>query len=100
LSEDGVTPNDAGDIDVGANDLINSPVITSAIPEGRGELRVSGTIDSTPVTPLRVELFMADASTFEGAVPVGFIVVTTDASGAAMFQLNSDSAISSGFLTA
>jgi CSLREA domain-containing protein len=100
LNDDGITANDTGDADVGANDLINFPVITSAVPDDGGELAVSGTINSTADTTLRIELFIADASTFQGAVPVGFIVVTTDASGAATFELNTAVAISSGFLTA
>jgi len=100
LNDDGITPNDTGDSDVGANDLINFPVITSAVPDADGELHVSGTINSTPNTTLRIELFRADASTFQGAVPAGFIVVTTDASGTATFETNTEIAVSSGYLTA
>lgn len=53
---DGVTPNDAGDGDVGPNDLQNFPVVDSATTAA-----VRGRLDSTPDATFTVELF-ANAS--------------------------------------
>jgi hypothetical protein len=55
--EPGVTANDAGDADQGANGLVNFPVITSAI-HNAGTTTVNGTID-TPGYPLTIEVFTA-----------------------------------------
>ncbi len=45
LGSDGVNLNDPGDGDVGANDLQNFPVLSSAVPSG-GVSQVSGTLDT------------------------------------------------------
>jgi hypothetical protein len=88
LSPDGVTPNDAGDADAGANNLQNFPVLTSALLSG-SHIQIAGTLNSTPNTTFRVELFDAlacDASGFgEGAFFFGSTSVTTDANGDASF---------------
>jgi Domain of unknown function (DUF4347)/Cadherin domain/Right handed beta helix region/Laminin G domain len=85
---DGVTANDAGDADGGANGLQNFPVLGSANSIG-GNTTISGTIDSTPNTALRIEFFSAptgDASGYgEGQNYLGFVDVTTDAAGNASF---------------
>ncbi len=66
LGNDGVTGNDAGDGDSGANDLLNFPVITSA-EESAGTVTVTFDLD-VPANPeqYRVEFFSnpsgADAS--------------------------------------
>ncbi|MDQ6808644.1 MAG: hypothetical protein M3Z64_04365 [Verrucomicrobiota bacterium] len=82
-------PNDAGDIDSGANDLQNYPVLTSAALMN-GDVTINGTLNSTPNTDFRID-FYADA----GADPSGYgegrfylgtaIPVATDASGNASF---------------
>jgi len=100
LSFSGPTENDPGDADEGPNGLQNFPVLTAAGPAG-----VTGTLDSTPSTTFRVELFgnaEADPSGYgEGEHYLGFVEVTTDASGkgAFSFDLPSD-APPSPFVTA
>ncbi|MCH7846416.1 MAG: right-handed parallel beta-helix repeat-containing protein, partial [Acidobacteria bacterium] len=64
LGDDGVTTNDPGDVDSGANDLLNYPVITSATETG-GTVTVTFDVD-TPGGNYRIEFFSnpsgADAS--------------------------------------
>src|SRR4029079_17498322 len=80
----GVTPNDAGDADTGANHLQNFPVITSVISTG-GTTTIKGTLDSTSSSQFRIELFSnnaCDPTGFgEGQNYLGFTNVTTDAGG-------------------
>lgn len=59
LGNDGVTPNDSGDTDVGANGLQNFPVLYMAVPAGRNVL-VRGFIDSPNPSTITVELFGND----------------------------------------
>ncbi len=85
LGNNGVTANDAGDADTGANNLQNFPALTSANSNAAGTTIV-GTINSNANTTLRIEFFsnrpsIADASNGEGERYLGFITVTTDGSG-------------------
>ncbi|HXI62728.1 MAG TPA: Calx-beta domain-containing protein, partial [Pyrinomonadaceae bacterium] len=84
LGPAGVTPNDPGDSDTGANNLQNFPVISSALLSG-GTTTVSGALNSTAGTQFRVEFFdsqSCDPSTFgQGQVFIGSANVTTDGSG-------------------
>src|SRR5205085_8042449 len=52
----GVTPNDTGDADTGANNLQNFPVLQSATTGG-GVVKVRGTLNSTPRKTFRIEFF-------------------------------------------
>ena len=74
LDDDGVTANDAGDPDLGANDQLNMPVITGAA-FAAGITTVTGTVDIGPnPTAAIVEVFKAanDPSGYgEGAVYLG-----------------------------
>ena len=79
----GVTPNDAGDADTGANNLQNFPVLTSATG-GANSITISGTLDSTAGTPFRIQFFsnsacndVAPRDFGEGASFLGEIEVTT-----------------------
>ena len=89
LGSDGVTPNDAGDVDNGANHLQNHPVLGSAASTGADTV-ISGALHSNPGINYRIEFFSAasaDASGHgPGAVWLGAISVGTDASGRAGFD--------------
>ncbi len=57
LGNDGVTPNDLGDTDAGANQLLNFPVIDTAYCDN-GQTTISGTIDiNTNPSQAIVEIF-------------------------------------------
>ncbi len=85
LGTNGVTANDAGDADTGANSLQNFPVLTSAITDESTTVTISGSINSTASTTFRIEFFAStapDASgNGEGERYLGSTTVTTDGSG-------------------
>jgi hypothetical protein len=88
LGNNGVTANDAGDADAGANNLQNFPVVTSASGSAAGAL-VQGTLQTEPNAQYTIEFFSVpacDASGHgEGQVFLGSASVTTDAAGSAPF---------------
>ncbi len=89
LGGDSVTANDALDADTGANTLQNFPVISSAVMSPTGTT-ISGSINSTANTNLRLEFFSIpsgtqDTTNGEGPNHLGFMNVTTDGSGNASF---------------
>jgi hypothetical protein len=89
LGADGVTPNDPGDSDSGANNLQNYPVLTTAAAL-KFHTEVFGTLDSMPNTEFRIQIFSnssCDPSGFgQGETFAGEAFVTTDGSGHASFQ--------------
>lgn len=57
----GVNANDANDADNGANDLMNYPVITSAVyVSGIGTTQINGTLDFVNPTNVKVEIFKSN----------------------------------------
>jgi hypothetical protein len=84
LGDNGVTPNDTGDLDTGHNNLQNFPVLTSAKTSRRGTT-VKGTLNSTASTTFTVQFFSGPAMDLEGKKFMGQKSVTTDASGNASF---------------
>lgn len=85
LSSNGLTPNDTGDGDTGANNHQNFPVITGASSAG-GSATIQGTLNSTSGTTFRVEFFASPACDVpsghgEGQTFLGFANVTTNGSG-------------------
>ena len=80
LGGDGVTLNDPGDADTGANNLQNFPIITSVSPTN-----VQGTLNSTANTSFTLEFFAnpdCSASGYgQGKTLLGSKIVTTDGSG-------------------
>jgi hypothetical protein len=95
----GVTPNDAGDADDGANNLQNFPVITSVTPAG-GSTTIQGTLNSKAAATYDVDFYrsgVCDASgNGEGSLFVGTTSVTTNASGDASFNVTLPFALSPG----
>jgi trimeric autotransporter adhesin len=90
LGQDGVTANDLGDADSGANGLQNFPVLTTA-SSGGGSTTVSGSLNSAANSTFRIEFFSSPAADAtghgEGQVYLGFANVTTDGSGNASFTI-------------
>ncbi len=104
LGETGVTPNDAADADLGANNLQNFPVLTS-ITTGDGNITIQGTLNSAANTAFRLEFFANAAcdpsGNGEGQSFIGSTMVTTNASGNASFNITLQSAVVAGpFFTA
>jgi CSLREA domain-containing protein len=94
LGIDTVTANDAGDTDVGADNLQNFPVITSATLSG-GTLHLVGTLDTNAslANPgFRIEAFLNSAcdpsGNGEGEFFVGAANVSVDGSGHAAFTID------------
>jgi hypothetical protein len=83
LSDDpGVTPNDACDVDAGANSLRNFPVLTSVTTDGVNTTIV-GSLNGEPDLDFRIEFFSSiacDPSGFgQGANFIGSTNIMTDA---------------------
>src|SRR5439155_3616439 len=90
LGLDGVTPNDPGDPDSGANNLQNYPVITAADSSG-GSTTISGSLNSSPTAPFDLDFFASsqcDPSLYgEGERFLGSTTVVTNGSGDASFTV-------------
>ena len=88
LGGDGVTPNDIGDPDIGANQLQNYPVLSSATLAG--SLTIQGTLNSLANKVFQLDFFASDAADpsgyGEGQNYLGSRAVTTDTSGNATFS--------------
>jgi hypothetical protein len=89
LGNNGVTPNDAGDGDTGANNLQNFPVIT-LVTVGVNSVNVKGTLNSTASQTFSLDFYansVCDPSgSGEGARHIGATMVTTDGVGNASFD--------------
>jgi hypothetical protein len=113
LGATGVTANDTGDGDTGANALQNFPVLTS-VSFANGKVTVAGNINTTPNTPVLLDFFANPVARREGwqalaerddnGTPdqaddlASTPLVTTDAQGNASFNfvLEGTPAISGG----
>ena len=105
LASDGVTPNDTGDSDTGANDLQNYPVLSGALTDENAFARVEGSLNSLTSTTFRLQFFHSDTcdpSGFgEGQYLFGDTLVTTDGSGDVSFSFDFDASVpESAFITA
>jgi len=87
LGNDGVTANDAGDGDGGANELQNFPVIENVMS---GSAHIDGTLNSAPNRTYRLDFYISGAAdpsgNGEGEVYLGSTNVTTDGGGDAAFS--------------
>jgi titin len=102
LGTDGVTPNDAGDGDSGANNLQNFPVLTSA---NQGSTDIEGSLNSTANIQFTIEFFSnttCDPSgNGEGETFLGSTTVTTDGTGNVSFSVSFGTTVPAGqFITA
>ncbi len=99
LANDGVTLNTPGGPHSGPNDLQNDPVLTSATSDST-LTTIVGTFNSTPNATFRIELFSngsADPSGYgQGQTYLGFINVTTDGSGNAIFSATFTTVVPAG----
>jgi hypothetical protein len=104
LGNDGVTPNDACDGDIGPNNLQNFPVLASAVAELDG-LTIRGTLNGAAAATFTVDFYsnsMCDPSGFgQGEQFLGSTEVTTDASCEGSFEATLLVAVAAGsFVTA
>lgn len=92
LPFDGVTFNDPGDSDTGANGLLNAPILTAATLT-----TVNGRVRTTASTAITVDLYRGsscDPAGFgEGAAYLGGTTVMTDANGEASWLLGFPSVV-------
>lgn len=97
----GVTSNDTDDPDTGPNTLQNYPVLTSAVrSNATGVTTVTGSLNSTPGTDFRIELFMAVADSSgngEALAIIAFKNITTNSGGDKGFSFAS-SALAPGMV--
>ncbi len=97
----GVTLNDAGDGDSGANGLQNFPIISS-VTYGASTTTVTGTLSSTAATVFDVDFYANPACSRrpqdlpEGKTYLGSTQVTTDGSGDASFNTILPIAVANG----
>lgn len=105
LAPAGVTPNDVGDGDLGANTLQNFPVLTSSNGAAGGGVNIQGTLNSSAITTFTLDFFSSascDASgNGEGQTFLGSATATTNGSGNATFNVTlAASAVSRDSITA
>lgn len=90
LAPTGVTLNDSGDGDSGANYLQNFPVLT-AVTAFSSQTRIQGTLNSHPNTSFTIQFFLnttCDASGYgEAETYLGQTTLTTNSSGQAGFDV-------------
>jgi hypothetical protein len=100
LGANGVTANDVGDGDSGANNLQNFPVLTQAEPNG-GNITIAGTLNSSANSYHRIELFASPTAGpsghGEGEVYLGHVNVVTDGAGNASFSTTLAATVPAGY---
>ena len=102
LTDDGLTFNDADDVDTGSNDLLNFPVLTNVVQNG-SDLDIDFDVD-LPAGNYRIEFFDnasgLDSSGFgEGETFIGFAHITvTGAAGYESFSTTLNSVTASNVL--
>lgn len=90
LSNNGTTPNDAGDVDVGPNNLQNYPALNAAAASGANVI-ITGTLNSAASTIFTLDFYSSGvcdpSGNGEGQLYLGAGLVTTDANGDASFTI-------------
>ena len=103
LGSSGVTANDSGDTDSGANELQNFPILTSAETTAT-ETVVEGTLNSANSSDYWIDFFLSetcDSSGYgEGRYYLDSTIVTTDASGDATISHSLAPLTSGQYITA
>ena len=99
LGFNGITANDLGDPDPGANNLQNFPVITSVVRAGAGT-DVTFSLNSASNRTYRVEFFDSEVGTQQGRAFLGAVNVTTNGSGDYSGTASLPNPMRLGFLTA
>lgn len=91
LDDIGVSPNDANDADIGANNLQNFPVLTSVASIGNST-SIQGSLNSTPNTAFQIDFYSSSAldpsGNGEGALFVGTTSISTDSNGNAAINVS------------
>jgi hemoglobin-like flavoprotein len=89
LGNDGMTGNDAGDTDPGANDLQNYPVITSAVASS-GNVTITGTLNSTADKQFSIDFYSSPSLSQQGNAEarkyLTSALIVTDGNGDANFN--------------
>jgi len=100
LAPAGVTPNDAGDADSGANGLQNFPVLTSANGALGGGSNVQGTLNSNANSTFTLSFYSSSScdpsGNGEGQTFLGSGTATTNGSGNVTFDLTVPNHANSG----
>jgi uncharacterized repeat protein (TIGR01451 family) len=100
LTPAGVTANDNGDGDSGANNLQNFPVLQTANSVAGGGSNVQGTLNSTASATFTVQFFANDScdasGNGEGQLFLGSTTVTTNAGGNATINATLTGAATTG----
>jgi hypothetical protein len=104
LGDDGTTANDVLDADNGPNSLQNFPVLEVATADAMGTT-ITGTLNSLANTTFRIEFFSTPNSPVptqtSGRFYLGFVDVTTDASGDADITFTTPTVVTNNdFMTA
>ncbi len=90
LGNTGVTANDPGDGDSGANNLQNFPELFTALADSFWSITLEGLLNSTPNTLFTIQFFVSttnDPSGYgEGGLFLGAHIITTDSQGNASFS--------------
>jgi hypothetical protein len=102
LGDDGVTPNDPGDADSGANNLQNFPIIGTAIAGTPNT--IGGTLNSASNQTFTIHVYANPAcdpsGNGEGQTLIGSTTANTNASGDAVWAFNPGSLNAGDFITA
>ncbi|MEG5062329.1 SdrD B-like domain-containing protein [Microcoleus sp. B3-A4] len=97
LGNNGITANDAGDADTGANNFLNTPVLTTATASA-GSVTVAGTYNGIPSANFTLQFFANNPPGTQGQTLIASIPVTTDAAGNAAFNQTFPAAVTAGQL--